>query len=423
MAKDCVVGLDVGTTKVCAIVGEVAEDGRVDIVGVGSAASAGIRKGVVIDIDDASKAISDAIAGARAVSKYDINSVVVGVTGDHIASLNSKGVIAITHASREISTEDVDRVLDQARVIVLPPDREIIHSIPRLYTVDGQTGVRYPVGMAGTRLEVETHIVTGAVTLLQNVGKAVNRAGLTVEASVLEPIASAEAVVTSAEKALGVVLVDIGGGTTDVAVFVDGDIAFSCVIPIGGNHVTRDVSIGLRLSGEEAERVKCEFGAALADGTSLAALDTFEVSALDNEKREVSVQQLVDIINPRMEEILACVKQEIIKSGYYHCLPAGIVLTGGGALMPAVIRLCAQITGLPVRIGSPRDIANLPQHLQSPVYATGLGLVLYGARYTHGGQANQVAVAVQIGRHVGSFMESLQRFFRRMMGSDLDNEA
>jgi cell division protein FtsA len=423
VAKDCVVGLDIGTTKICAIVGEVGDDGRVEIVGLGSAPSAGIRKGVVIDIDDASKAVGEAIAAARSATNYDINSVVVGVTGDHIASLNSKAVIAVTHASREISAEDVDRVLDQARIIVLPPDREIIHSIPRSYTVDGQSGVRYPVGMAGSRLEVETHIVTGAVTLLQNVAKAVNRANLSMDASVLEPIASAEAVVTPAEKHLGVVLVDIGGGTTDVAVFLDGDIAFSSVIPIGGNHVTRDVSIGLRLSLEEAERVKCAFGAAVACEPGVPDLDNFQVSGLDGERRDITVRQLIDIVNPRVEEILSCVKQEIVKSGYYNFLSAGIILTGGGALMPAVSRFCTQVTGLSARIGSPCDIADLPQYLRSPVYATGLGLVLYAARYTRSRQANHVAVAAQIGQHVDSFVQILQRFFSRIMGADLDNDV
>ncbi|MDR3710037.1 MAG: cell division protein FtsA [Capsulimonadaceae bacterium] len=422
MAKDCVVGLDIGTTKVCAIVGEVSEDGRVDIVGVGSSVSAGIRKGVVIDIEDAARAISEAVAAARQRTNYVINSVVVGVTGEHIASLNSRGVMAVTHASREISAEDVNHVLQQARVIVLPPDREIIHAIPRTYTVDGQAGVRYPVGMAGTRLEVETHIVTGAVSLLQNVGKAVNRAGLSISATVLQPIASAEAVVTPAEKNLGVALVDIGGGTTDIAIFVDGDIAFSSVVPIAGVHVTRDISIGLRVSLEEAERLKREYGAASSSGLDLGAADTIDVNGLDGETRNVPRRQLLDIVNPRVEEIFTCIKNEIDKSGYYNFLPAGIVLTGGGALLPGMTTLCPEVTGLPARLGAPRDIVDLPETLRSPIHATGLGLVLYAARYTRNPGANAIAVSARISERMGGFMQSLQRFFNRIMGTDIEEE-
>lgn len=421
MARDCVVGLDIGTTKICAIVGEVGDDGTVDIVGVGSARSAGIRKGVVTDIQEASAAIVEAVAAARAATDYDIHTVVVGVTGDHIASLNSRAAIAITHPDREITAEDVDKVLDQAKVIVLPPDREIIHSIPRAYTVDGQGGIRYPVGMAGTRLEVETHVVTGAVTLLQNVAKSVHRANLGVEASVLEPIASSEAVVTLTERTLGVALVDIGGGTTDLAIFVDGDIGFSSVIPIGGNHVTRDVSIGLRVTMEEAERVKLAYGAA---SQSLATTDEVEeiaITGIDGEKRTVTRRHLIDIISPRIEEIFKHVRQEVEKSGYHNFLPAGIVLAGGGALMPTATTFCADITGLSTRIGSPLDLKDLPEQLKSPMYATGLGLVLYAARYTrgsHGRKIGQNALAEQVSRKLGTFMQRMQKVFARIMGTE-----
>ncbi len=421
MARDCVVGLDIGTTKVVAIVGEVAENGRVEIVGLGSAPSAGIRKGVVIDIEEAAAAISEAVAAARIATDYDLHAVVVGVTGDHIASLNSKGVIAITNGNREISAEDVDRVLEQARVIVLPPDREIIHSIPRHYTVDGQTGVRYPVGMAGTRLEVESHIVTGAITLLQNVAKAVHRAKLSVEASVLEPIASAEAVVTPAEKDLGVALVDIGGGTTDIAVFLEGDIGFSSIVPIGGNHVTRDISIGLRVTLEEAERIKLAYGAASHSAAGPSEVEEVEIDGLDGAKHTVSRRQILDIISPRIEEIFTHVRQEIEKSGYHNFLPAGIVLTGGGSLMPAVTTYCMEVTGMPARTGSPCDISDLPEKLQSPIYATGLGLVLYAARYTrgsHGRKIGQSVLPTQVTEKLGSFMQQLQKFFARIMGSE-----
>jgi cell division protein FtsA len=415
------VGLDIGTTKVCAIVGEVAEDGKVEIVGLGTAKSAGIRKGVVIDIDEAAAAIAEAVAAARAATNYDIHSVVVGVTGEHIASLNSRGVLAVTHPDREITAEDVDRVLDQAKVIVLPPDREIIHSIPRSYTIDGQSGIRYPVGMAGTRLEVETHVVTGAVTLLQNVAKAVGRASLSVEASVLEPIASSEAVVTPAERDLGVALVDIGGGTTDLAVFVDGDIGFSSIIPIGGNHVTRDISIGLRVTLEEAERIKLAHSAAAPSAAGPDEVLEFDITGIDGETRTISRRQLLDIVSPRIEEIFRHVRQEIEKSGYHNFLPAGIVLTGGGALMPASTTFCTEVTGLSTRTGSPSDIKDLPENLQSPVYATGLGLVLYAARYTRGNYGRKInpsPLAAQVTQKLGSVMQRLQKFFARVMGSE-----
>ena len=330
MARDCIVGLDIGTTKVCTVVAEVEEPGRISIVGVGNSLSAGIRKGVVVDIDSAAQAIIDSVEKARAMSGYDISRVIVGVTGEHVASLNSRGVIAITHANREITEDDVARVQDQSRVIVLPPDREIIHAIPRSYSIDGQNGIRFPVGMSGTRLEVETHIVTGAVTFLQNVAKCVQRAGLIVEATVLEPIATAESVLLDDEKRLGVVIADIGGGTTDVAIFVDGDIAYSSAIPVGGNHVTHDISVGLRASEEESERVKRAHAAATLDQLDPDLL--FEVLSLGGDTPRLLPQHiLAEIVEPRMHELFLMLRQEILKSGYYKTLPAGIVLSGGGS--------------------------------------------------------------------------------------------
>jgi cell division protein FtsA len=423
VAKECVVGLDIGTTKICAIVGEIGDDGRIEIAGLGYAASAGIRKGVVISIEDAASAIGEALAAARRDTNYEIRSVVVGVTGDHIASLNSKYAIAVTHSNRDITAADVEKVCEQARVIVLPPDREIIHSIPRSYTVDGQGGVRYPIGMSGTRLEVEMHIVTSAVTLLQNVAKSVNRAGLSVEAPVLEPIASAEAVVTPAEKDLGVALVDIGGGTTDIAIFANGDIAYSSAIPIGGSHITRDISIGLRLSLAEAERVKLAYGSADVQPAGADDLDLFECAALDGSVHNVSKRQLIEIIGPRIEEIFTLVNQEIVKSGYHRILTAGVVLTGGGALMPGVTAFCTRSTGFPARIGSPRDIIDLPDRLRSPAFATGLGLVLFAARYSHGDHAPktpQKPLGASVNQKLGGFMQAVQKFFARITGTDAD---
>ena len=409
MARDCVVGLDIGTTKVCTVVAEIEEPGRIRIVGVGNSLSNGIRKGVVIDIDSAAQAIVDSVEKARAMSGYEIHRVVVGVTGEHVASLNSRGVIAITHANREITTDDVERVQDQSRVIVLPPDREIIHAIPRSYSIDGQNGIRYPVGMSGTRLEVETHIVTGAVTFLQNVAKCVHKAGLTIEATVLEPIATAEAVLLQDEKNLGVCIADIGGGTTDIAIFVDGDIYYSSAIPVGGNHVTHDISVGLRASFAESERVKREQAAATAEVMDPDTL--FEVLSLGgDEPRLLPRSILAEIVEPRMHELFLMVRQEILKSGYYNMLPAGIVLSGGGSQLLGSAELCQEVTGMPTRLGSPRDIGGISDDLRSPVYATAIGLVQYGARHYHQGRSLQ---------NENTLLGKFHRFFARIMSRAL----
>ncbi len=406
MARECVVGLDIGTTKVCTLVAEVEEHDRINIVGVGTSVSSGIRKGVVIDIDSAAQAIMESVEKARAMSGYEINRVIVGVTGEHVASLNSRGVIAITHANREITEDDLARVHDQSRVIVLPPDREIIHAIPRSYAIDGQNGIRFPVGMSGTRLEVETHIVTGAVTFLQNVAKCVHKAGLEIEATVLEPIATAEAVLLDDEKQLGVAIADIGGGTTDIAIFVDGDIYFSSAIPVGGSHVTRDISVGLRTSYEESERIKLTEAAAA--GSLIGPDDVFEVTMLGQDAPRLLPRRiLAEIVEPRMNELFALVKQEILKSGYYNLLPAGIVLSGGGSQLAGAAELCQQVTGMPTRVGSPRNVGGVADTLHSPVYATAVGLVQYGA-HAHQKSLQSVRDTTLIGR--------LQRFFARIMG-------
>ena len=405
MASDCVVGLDIGTTKVCTIVAEIEARGKLNIVGVGNAVSGGIRKGVVIDIDSAAQAIIESVEQARAMSGYEIHSVVVGVTGEHVASLNSRGVIAITHPSREITEDDVTRVQDQSRIIVLPPDREIIHAIPRSYSIDGQGGIRFPVGMSGTRLEVETHIVTGSVTFLQNVAKAVRKAGLTIEVTVLEPVATAEAVLLPDERNLGVVVADIGGGTTDVAVFVDGDIYYSSAIPVGGNHVTRDISVGLRTSHDESERVKLANAAAMV--SMIGEEELFRVTSLgSDEPRMLPRRILGDIVEPRMNELFHLVMREIIKSGHQNLLPAGIVLSGGGSLLEGAQELCRDVTGMPTRIGRPRDMNGISESMRAPSYATAIGLVQYGAQYHQ--QVRQHA-------HEDSLVGKIQRWFAKQI--------
>ncbi|MDX1933566.1 MAG: cell division protein FtsA [Capsulimonadales bacterium] len=385
MAKgDIVVGLDIGTTKVCALVAEVtSETGRVDILGVGVAASTGIRRGVVVDIEQTVRAIEDAIGKAQRMAGVEIHAVIVGVTGEHIASLNSRGVIAITHTDREVTPDDVTRVVESSKVIVLPPDREIVHAIPRGYAIDGQNGIRSPVGMSGTRLEVETHIVTGATSFLRNVVTCVERAHLHVEDLVLEPLATADAVLADAEKEMGVVLVDIGGGTADVAVFRNGDICYSVVVPVGGHYVTRDIAAGLRMSPEEAERVKLAHGTTRAKSVSPDATFRYTLLGTGEEVTE-TVLTLASIIEPRATETFQLVRRELARSEFASVLPAGMVLSGGGAMLGGMRELGRDITGMPVRVGYPGGVGGLSEAVNSPTFATSVGLVLWGGRLQTG---------------------------------------
>lgn len=387
---DIVVGLDIGTTKVCTLIAEVTgEEGgvggatvpTVDILGVGVAPSTGMRRGVVVDIDQTVRAIEESIQRAQRMAGAEVHSVIVGVTGEHIASLNSRGVIAITHMDREVTQDDVDRVLENSKVIVLPPDREIIHSIPRGYSIDGQNGIRSPVGMSGTRLEVETHIVTGATTFLRNVVTCVERAGLQVEDTVLEPIATGEAVLLGAEKDLGVLLVDIGGGTSDIAIFRGGDICYSAVVPVGGQYVTKDISAGLRVTIEEAERVKLAYGWAQVKRAPGNEEDLFSFTRLGADYEEtLPIKTLAEIIEPRAREMFTLLRQELNRSNYGTLLPGGVVLSGGGALLAGLKEMTTDMTGLPARVGYPAGVGGLSESVGRPSFATAVGLVLWGAR-------------------------------------------
>lgn len=416
MAKsgDIVVGLDIGTTKVCTLIAEVGTDvpGRVEILGVGIAPSAGIRRGVVVDIEKTVRAITESVERAQRMAGADIHSVIVGVTGEHIASLNSRGVIAITHPDREVTQEDVDRVLENSRVIVLPPDREIIHVIARGFSLDGQSGIRSPVGMSGTRLEVETHIVTGATSFLRNVATCVERAGLQVEDTVLEPIATGESVLMTAEKDLGVVLVDIGGGTADLAIFRDGDITYSAVVPIGGGYVTRDISAGLRTTLEEAERVKLTHG--LARARSASEETTFSFTHLGASEPSIeSVHTLAMIVEPRVTELFQMVRREINRSNYSGHLPAGMVVSGGGAMLAGLTGLAEDIVDMPVRIGFPSGIGGLAESVSAPSFATAVGLVQWG------GRAHAGLIARRDGQSgmIHAIRQWMRRVFRDVFGN------
>jgi cell division protein FtsA len=406
--SEILVGLDIGTTKVCTVAGELSAEERLEVLAVGVAPSTGVRKGVIVDMDATVRAIRASVEKAERAGGVQIGSVYVGITGEHIASLNSRGVVAVTSADREIHEEHVARVQEAARVIVLPPDREILHNLPRTYIVDGQDGVRHPVGMAAQRLEVETHVVTGAATFIENVGKCVKKAHLTVEEIVLEPLAASLAVLSEAERALGVALVDIGGGTTDVALFSDGAIYHSAAIPVGGNHVTYDLSVGLRIPREQAEALKIEHGCALID--HVGEKEYVEIRRVeDEEPHELPRRVIAEIIEPRMEEVFQLVGREMERADGNRLAPTGLVLTGGACQLESVVELAARTLGMPVRVGRPRHLGGLAEAVDNPSFATAVGLLQYGAE-----RQRPAERALRNGSLVSSVMERMSRWLLRL---------
>ena len=375
--EELLVGLDLGTTKICAVVGEVTADG-VDIVGVGTYPSVGLRRGVVVHIDQTVNSIKRAIRDAELMAGCEISSVFAGIAGTHVVSMNSHGVIAIK--SREVTQNDIDRVLDAARAIAMPFDRQILHVLPQQYIVDDQEGIQDPLGMSGVRLESKVHVVTGATSAVQNILRCCERAGLQVNDVVLESLASGEAVLDPEEKRLGVALVDLGGGTTDVAIFVDNAIRFTSVLALGGSNITSDISVGLRASVEEAEKVKRKYGCA---STSMVnPSDMIEVASVGEQKRRQLARTILgEIIEARVEEILSLVDREIIRSGYAESIAAGVVLTGGVALLPGIREVAEQVFDMPVRIGVPQGLGGLADVVQNPMYSTAAGLLLHAQRH------------------------------------------
>ena len=372
-----IVGLDIGTTKICAIVGALTEDG-IDIVGIGSSPSRGLRKGVVINIDSTVQSIRKAIEEAELMAGCEIKSVFAGIAGGHIKGINSQGVIAIKN--REVSSEDVKRVIEAAKAIAIPMDREVIHILPQEFIIDDQDGIREPLGMSGVRLEAKVHIVTGAAASAQNIVKSCNRGGLDVADIVLEQLASSEAVLSPEEKELGVALVDIGGGTTDIAIFVDGAIKHTAVLSLGGHQITNDIAVGLRTPMAEAEKIKHKYGCCLS--SMVGKDETIEVPSVGGRKpRILSRQLLAEILEPRVEEIFTLVNREIVKSGFEDVIASGVVITGGSTILEGMVELAEQIFNLPVRRGVPQNIGGLVDVVNSPVYATGVGLVIYGSRH------------------------------------------
>lgn len=371
-----VVGLDIGTTKVCAIVGEAFEDG-LSIIGIGSHPSRGLRKGVVVNIESTVDSIRKAIDEAELMANCEISAVYAGIAGGHIKSFNSHGMVAVK--DREITEYDVRRVIDAAQAVAIPMDREVIHSLPQEFIIDDQDGIREPIGMNGVRLEAKVHIVTGAVTSAQNIIKCANRAGLNVSDIVLEPLASSDAVLSDDEKELGVALLDIGGGTTDLALFSEGSMKHSYVLALGGDHITNDIAVGLRTPAVDAERIKKKFGCAYSRICSVE--DRIPVPSVGGRQpRELSRKILADIIEPRMEEIMTLVRDEIVRLGLEKSFPAGIVLTGGTSLLEGVQELSEEVFEMPARLGTPENVGGLQDVVSNPMYATGVGLVIYGSR-------------------------------------------
>lgn len=405
--KNIVAGVDVGSTKVAVVIGEVRSKGELDLIGVGECPSAGLRKGIIVDIEHTARAIKTAVEQAERMSGVEMASAYVGVTGPHISSVNNRGVVAVAGPDREISPEDTYRVLEAAKVIALPADRQILHVLPREFVVDGYDGVVDPVGMSGSRLEVDTHIVTAATSALQNLVKSVHRAGLEVQDLILNPLASAEAAVLPAERELGAALVDIGGGTTELAVLDRGGLWFTSVVPVGGDHITSDMAVGLRTPLANAERIKREHGCVLAALMPDSA--DIEVESMGGQRRLVSRRFIASIIEPRVQEIFSLVKNEIKRSGYKALLPGGVILTGGVAMMDGITHLAAEELGLPVRVGTPVGIGGLSDMVDTPRYATGIGLLRYGTRMIEG--------EVPAGKPVwGDVFSRFRSWFKDMMG-------
>ena len=378
MAKreNIIVGLDVGTTKTCVIVGEITNAG-IDIIGIGTHPSSGIQKGVVVNIDSTVDSIKRAVEEAELMAECEIRSVSTGIAGSHIKGLNSYGIVAVKGG--EVDEYDVKRALEAAKAIAIPLDRKVIHILPQYYIVDDQGGVKNPIGMSGVRLEAKVHVVTGSVTSVQNIIKSVNRVGLDVNDIILEPLASSEAILSQDEKDLGVALIDIGGGTTDIAVFAEGSIQHTAVLPLGGQYVTSDISVGLRTPVLEAEKIKIKYGCTYTP--LIPQNEIIEVPSVGGRNpRNVSRQVLGEIIEPRIEEILSLAHREIVKSGYDDLLAAGVVLTGGTAILEGIMELAEQVFNVPVRTGYPVGVGGITDIVNSPMYTTGVGLVIYGSK-------------------------------------------
>ncbi|MCK0155037.1 cell division protein FtsA [Alcanivorax sp. S6407] len=375
--ENMIVGLDIGTSKVVAIVGQTSADGTMEIVGIGSQPSRGMKKGVVVDIEATVRSIQRAVEEAELMAGCHIHTVYAGIAGSHVRSLNSHGIVAIR--DREVAQADIDRVIDAAQAVAIPADQKTLHVLPQEYVVDNQEGVREPIGMSGVRLEAKVHLVTCAVNAAQNIEKCVRRCNLEVDDIILEQLASAHAVLTEDERELGVCIVDIGGGTTDIAIFTEGAIRHTANIPIAGDQVTNDIAMALRTPKQHADEIKIKYACAL---TQLAGADeTIKVPSVgDRPPRTLSRQNLAEVVEPRYDELFTLVQAEIRRSGYEDLIPGGIVLTGGSSKIEGAVDLAEEIFHMPVRLGSPQGISGLTDVVKNPIYSTAVGLLLYGQR-------------------------------------------
>lgn len=376
--KKMIVGLDIGTSKVVAIVGEIGLEGSIEVVGIGSHPSKGMKKGVVVNIESTVQSIQRAVEEAELMAGCQIHSVYVGIAGSHIRSLNSHGIVAIK--DREVYGLDLERVIDAAQAVAIPADQKILHILPQEYVIDNQEGIKEPMGMSGVRLEAKVHLVTCAVNAAQNIEKCIRRCGLEVEEIILEQLASSYSVLTDDERELGVCLVDIGGGTTDIAIFTDGSIRHTGVIPIAGDQVTNDIAMALRTPTQHAEEIKIRYACAL---TQLAGADeTIKVPSVgDRPPRDLSRQALAEVVEPRYDELFTLVQAELRRSGFEDLVPAGVVLSGGTSKMEGVVELAEEIFHMPVRVGYPQAVQGLNDIVRNPIYATSVGLLLYGAEH------------------------------------------
>ncbi len=399
-----IVGLDIGTSKVVAIVGEISPDDGIDIIGIGSHPSKGLKKGVVVNIESTVHSIQRAVEEAELMAGCQIHSVYAGIAGSHIRSLNSHGIVAIR--DKEVTPSDVERVIDAARAVAIPADQKMLHILPQEYVIDDQDGIREPIGMCGVRLEAKVHMVTGAVSAAQNIIKCVRRCGLEVDDIILEQLASSYSVLTEDEKDLGVCLVDIGGGTTDIAVFTEGSIRHTAVIPIAGDQVTNDIAVALRTPTQYAEDIKIKYACALRQ---LASSDeNIEVPSVgDRPPRRLARQTLAEVIEPRYEELLALVQAELRRSGFEDLIAAGIVLTGGSSKIEGLVDLAEEVFHMPVRLGVPQSITGLVDVVRNPIYATGVGLLLFG----HQNRARR-NYDPDIGRGVRGVWERMKSWFQ-----------
>ncbi|EON91342.1 cell division protein FtsA [Marinobacter lipolyticus SM19] len=375
--ENMIVGLDIGTSKVVAIVGKRKMDGTIEVVGIGSHPSRGLKRGVVVNIETTVQAIQRAVEEAELMAGCRIHSVYAGIAGSHIKSLNSHGIVAIR--DREVTQADIDRVIDAAQAVAIPADQKILHILPQEFVIDSQEGIKEPMGMSGVRLEAKVHLVTCAVNAAQNIEKCVKRCGLEVDDIILEQLASSHAILTEDEKELGVCVVDIGGGTTDIAVFTGGAIRHTAVIPIAGDQVTNDIAMALRTPTQNAEEIKIKYACAL---TQLAGADeTIKVPSVgDRAPRDLSRQALAEVVEPRYEELFTLVQSELRRSGFEDLIPAGIVITGGSSTMEGVVELAEEIFHMPVRLACPQAVSGMTEVVNNPIYATGVGLLIHGFR-------------------------------------------